>query len=218
MTAAWGLFSASPATRSQGPPSGDARLEDLRGFNTQSGGESLIIHNLSSDGSRVFFETPEALASKDVNGANGHLRVAAGRRSPTSPRLISSGLAPFPTNPEVPLLTFEEPNVMFGVSPSGGDVIFRTFERLVSAAGSGGSPAIYDARVNGGFAEQLQGQCQKQACAQLQTPPPSLTDPQSDRFRGAGNVRHRRHRCHQGKKSKHKHRKCHHRHRKGSGK
>ncbi len=49
------------------PPAGDARLRSITsGINYRE--PSILMRNLSSDGSRVFFESPDALLPQDTNG------------------------------------------------------------------------------------------------------------------------------------------------------
>jgi hypothetical protein len=206
------------------PASANARLEALESFNIQAGGESMVLHNLSADGRRVFFETVEPLVERDLDGVNDIYEWQAGAEGEApSLSLISSGQSVFYTNPTVPL-EFQEPNVMFAITPSGNDVLFRTTDRLVQAAEAGGSTALYDARVGGGFAGAEGAACRNQICEGSGSAP-ALNSPASNQFHGKGNVkrhaacRHRRHGNRAGKHRKGKHRSCRHRHRhrKGSG-
>lgn len=194
------------------PATADARLEALRAFNTEFGGESMVINNVSSDGSRIFFETTESLAGPDTDGVNDIYEWRQG----APPALISSGNSVFHTSP-VPLV-FPEPNVIFGITPSGNDLIFRTGDRLLPQAGGGGAEALYDARVGGGFPEAMH-QCQAEACNELVGHPPDLASPVSNIFAGKGNVK-RHHRCHKARHhSKGKHgQRCHPSNRKGAAK
>jgi Tol biopolymer transport system component len=202
------------------PATANARLENLEQLNIQSGGESMLIHNLSVDGGRVFFETPERLVQGDVDGVNDIYEWHVIESGPTVD-LISSGNSIFYTNPLAPA-EFQEPNTMFAISPSGGDVLFRTPDQLLSAAGGGGAEALYDARIGGGFPESELSPCKEQVCEGIAPGVPALETPQSAAFHGHGNVRrHHRHRCRHGKRKARsgKHRACHHsHHKKGSAK
>jgi Tol biopolymer transport system component len=205
------------------PAVADARFEALASFKTQSGGQAMVIDNLSSDGRRVFFETPEGLTRQDEDGVNDIYEwqeEVTGR----SLALISSGSSVFFTNPSVPL-EFSEPNVLFAVTPSGSDVIFRTSDALVPAAGSGGAEGVYDARVGGGFAQPAP-RCLGQACGEAgeTATAPALTSPASRVFEGKGNVKPgRKKRCPRVRHPRRAHdqRRCHRhkshpRHRKGA--
>lgn len=202
------------------PPSASARLEALESFNVQAGGESMVLHNLSVDGRRVFFETTEPLVKRDVDGVNDIYEWQMGAEGEAAGlSLISSGQSVFYTNPTVPL-EFQEPNVMFAITPTGNDVVFRTTDRLLQAAAGGGSTALYDARVDGGFPESEGEACRSQICEGPGSAP-ALSSPGSDRFHGKGNVRRRaacrhHHRRRAGKHKKRSHRSCRHKHRRRS--
>jgi len=147
------------------------------------------ISNLSADGSRVVFESKEALLPADVNGVRDVYQWSGGGLS-----LISTGHASLPSG-------------VMGVSSSGDDIFFQASERLVSQAQDPGTYAIYDARVNGGLASQQLASklaCEGEACLEMPNPPPGLAAPGSSEFHGKGNVKQR---C---KKRRHKHRKSSH--------
>jgi hypothetical protein len=208
------------------PATANARLEALEQFAVQQGGESMVIHNLSTDGGRVFFETTESLLPRDVDGVNDIYEWQAVGGEGATLALISSGNSFFSSNPTVPL-RFQEPNVMFAVTPSGNDVIFRTSDQLLPGVGESGSIALYDARVGGGFAQPLPPACSSQVC-EGPSSDAVLATPKSNAFRGRGNVRPRRHqRCHRarrgGKAAKRRscwrhHGQRHHGHKKGAAK
>jgi hypothetical protein len=164
-----------------GPPVGNARLE-AQEFLFPQGGESMVVHNLTTDGSRVFFETSEALVGRDVDGVNDIYEWQDGVLS-----LISSGRSVFYSNPGVPL-QFQEPNVMVAVTPTGSDVVFRTNDQLLFAGPGSGSAALYDARIDGGFVEPTQSPCESQICGGA-VAAPALAAPGSNAFRGRGNVK-----------------------------
>jgi hypothetical protein len=163
-----------------------------------------VIHNLSADGQRVFFETPEPLVPEDFDGVNDIYEWQAGDSGGFFLHLISSGRS----QPEIPtLLPLERlsvayqprPNVIFGITPSGGDVVFLSQDELVPGAGGGGSPNLYDARIDGGFPlSHPASPCSEEACRPGPgASEPILEAPRSQNVRGSGNVRkHRKHRCH----------------------
>jgi hypothetical protein len=170
----------------------DAQLQNLRIVKPWT-----AIHNVSGDGSRVFFETAESLVSADVNGINDvyQWREDGGEGSVT---LISSGKGVDYPPPFSGLGSPPQPNVIMGITPSGNDVTFISLDRLVAAGPGGGSPAIYDARVGGGFAEtpvspacseadQCRGAAAGVAAPALLAPSPPAAD--------SRNVKAHRHRC-----------------------
>jgi hypothetical protein len=169
----------------------DVRLQEVELVNPP-----FIVHNLSRDGSRVFFETEEALVNADINGANDvyewHQEGAGGTIA-----LISSGKAPaYPLLPGwISPLTRQ--NLILSITPDGSDVFFTAKDALTPAAGENGTQAIYDARINGGFPIPTSPEaCSEESCklpAMIQVP--SVGSPQSETTSGAGNVKEKRHRC-----------------------
>jgi len=192
------------------PPTTDARLQELTAV-----WPGILIHNLSDDGSRVFFETSEALVARDTDGINDIYEWEESGLGSGELHLISTGKSvEYPSGTERAAGAYWLPNTIFSITPSGSDVVFGSLEQLTPAAGAGGVQAIYDARVNGGFPE-----------AALPAPPcadigschgaeggsPVVGVPRSDEIRGKGNVKPRR--CHR-RRAKHKHvkpRRCHRR-------
>lgn len=164
-----------------------------------------VLHNLSENGSRVFFETPEALVEGDEDGVNDiyEWQQPAGGGVPEL-SLISSGKS-------VAYGEFEglqDPNVLMGITPDGSDVFFRAQDALLPQAGVGGAQAIYDARVGGGFPPPpVPSICAEESCRPPLTLPPPLGAAASSSLQGAGNVRassrhkHRR-RCRRAKRHK----------------
>ena len=188
------------------PAAADTRFQDLELIKP-----AMVIHNLSDDGSRVFFETPEALVARDIDGINDIYQWHAEEGGAVI-NLISSGESPtYPPLKERPDL-LPSPNILFSVTPDGEDVFFAAQEALVPGAGTGGTQAIYNARVNGGFAEPVPPPiCLEEAC---KTTPsgfaPSLPGPpSSEATQGAGNVKPKpgnlKPHCKRAKHKKHKH-------------
>lgn len=157
-------------------------------------GQSAEIPNLSSSGEIVFFQSEESLLPADSNGVadvyewnDGNLALISGGRS-------------------------EGPSTLMGATPSGGDVFFRTTQRLVPEGQEAGMPAIYDARVGGGFpAPTAVDPCQFDLCRGPVTSPPPPLPSGSATF--VGPRRHRK-RAHRARKHRHRHR--HHRSRAGA--
>jgi hypothetical protein len=143
---------------------------------------------MSDDGTRVFFDSFEALVPRDTNGKEdvyeweaaasraacealgAELYVAA---SGGCLSLISSG-------------TDAQDSGFVDASPSGDDVFFTTGASLVPQ--DPGQIDIYDARVDGGFAPPASvTACEGEACQNAPVPAPQLT-PSSFSFSGAGNL------------------------------
>ncbi|MGN6201344.1 MAG: hypothetical protein ACTHNY_02940, partial [Solirubrobacterales bacterium] len=197
---------------------GEARLQEVHLI-----GPPIVIHNLSADGSRVFFETPDSLVSADINnGVNDVYEWQELGGGGGSIDLISSGKSlgyPLPQGWESPFAPL--PNLLLGVTPDASDVFFTAKEALVPGAAENGTQAIYDARVGGGFpSPAMSTPCAEEAChAGAQGAAPSFLVPRSEVNAGGGNVKPRkRHRCRRARAGhKHrKHRRCSKRHKKAS--
>jgi hypothetical protein len=177
-------------------PTGDAHLENLKVLRA-----GIVIHNLSEDGTRVFFETPEGLVGRDTDGINDIYQWHEGGEA-GSIDLISSGHSV--EYKPVLLPGFEEEawfpraNTIFSVTPSGSDVFFQAQDELVEGAGGGGTSGIYDARVNGGFPNNPPpAACAEEGCrpaTQAATPTPPA--PRSEILGRRANVKPHNHRCH----------------------
>jgi hypothetical protein len=180
------------------PAATDARLEDLGALE-----RTTIVRNVSADGARVFFETSEALVEGDVDSVNDvyEWQQPAGEGGPTL-SLISPGNSV--AYPQLIPGVSPRPNVLMGVSPDGDDVFFLSQEPLVAGAGVGGASAIYDARIDGGFAEPpTPAVCLEEACRPPPSLPPVFGSAPSSELHGSGNVvakKHRRCRRRQGKR------------------
>jgi hypothetical protein len=203
----------------QEPASSDARLQSVgvESFGTDFSGTTFmtVINNLTADGSRVFFETEEALVGRDSDGINDVYEWSAEREGvPSAAMLISSGKTPESVNRvEAFGNVFEfsfEANNLLGVSPNGGDVLIGTRDKLVANGSPEGVPVIYDAREGGGFGVTTPTPCEGDAC-QSEAPAPHLNLPTSNGFQGRGNVKERH--CRRRARAK-KHRPCRHRHKK----
>jgi hypothetical protein len=153
-------------------------------------GDSAEIPNLSNNGEVVFFQSDEALVPTDLNGVADVYEWNDGRIA-----LISGGRS-------------TRPSTLMGATPSGSDVFFRTTERLVPGGQEPGAPAVYDARVGGGFEAQSTpvDPCKVDFCRGPATAPPVALPAGSAAFVGPHNHRNRAHRV-----RKHRHRHRHHR-------
>jgi NHL repeat len=153
-------------------------------------GESAMFapRALSSDGNRLFFESFEALLPRDTNGkgdvyewqrASGEAEceeIAAELYVPNADgclSLISSGQSPVDSE-------------FADASPDGHDVFIRTQSSLLPQ--DDGLVDIYDARINGGFAQPPlpPAACEGEACQGPLNAPDDPT-PASSAFEGAGN-------------------------------
>jgi len=185
-------------------PEGSAQLQDLKSTPT-----SNIVHNVSDDGTRVFFETDEALSAKDTDGIND---IYEWHEGDGDPMLISSGQSENFAGGT----SFDEalmPNVILSITPDGADVVFVSQDALVLGAPGGGARAIYDARINGGFPLPPESKpCAEEGCRPALSGQSSVfPNAPSESATSSGNVkpkkkhrrRHCRHKKH-GKCSKHK--------------
>jgi hypothetical protein len=157
---------------------------------------------LSEDGNRLFFESYEALLARDTNGKDDvyEWQRAANQKAcdemgaelyvPSAGgclSLISSGQSAIDSE-------------IADASPDGSDVFIRTEASLLPQ--DPGQVDVYDARVNGGFAQPpaQSAACEGEACQGTPSPPNDPT-PASSAFHGAGNVKEgtAKSRCRKGK-------------------
>ena len=194
------------------PPSGEAAGEGPRlgtsnfpgPVSPGTGGvASIASRNLSSDGSRAFFETTEALVPTDTNGQAGCLdRVCldvyeweahgAGTCAMGGPGysplnegclfLISSGKSPYPS-------------FFADASENGDDVFFFTRQGLVGQD-KDELQDVYDSRVEGGLATQNQVApvpCEGSEACQGSVPlSPAKVSPATSRFVGPTDSKQKR--------------------------
>jgi sugar lactone lactonase YvrE len=160
------------------PPRGRTRLDSIYPPVFGAGSPALVLsRNLSADGDRFFFETPEKLVATDTNGdescapfggynqgfpscldvyeweAKGSGSCHSEAENGGCLYLISQGKRP-------------EPSLIADASGSGDDVFFFTADRLV---GQDGDELIdvYDASVDGGLVSQNSAPavpCEGEAC------------------------------------------------------
>lgn len=168
------------------PATADAELENFR-----SVPPPIVIENLSEDGSRVVFETSEALVSADTDGTNDVYEWEEGAGGVPTVALISSGSSSvYPSLPKREVSYVPQQNMLLAVSPNGSDIVFSASEQLVPEAGAGGTQGIYDARVDGGFpAPEVPVPCEgAEECRPAGSSPPLLQAPVSVTFSGSGNL------------------------------
>ncbi len=121
-----------------------------------------FVPNIRADGKRIFFESTEALVSTDTDEVRDVYEweaegVGSCDREGGCIYLISSGHS-------------ARGNYLFGHSASGDDVFFTTGDTLVG--GDEDTVSVYDARVDGGFAESQAIPCFEEGCKPPITPPP----------------------------------------------
>lgn len=148
-----------------------------------SSGTWHVAHAIADDGSRVFFNTAEALVPEDTNGrvdayeweADG---VGTCQQANGCIGLISSGKG-------------ANDSYFLDASTSGDDVFFATRDRLVGWDRDDNFD-LYDARVHGGFPEPpAPATCSGDACQGSQGTNPAAPVAGTVGFSGHGNVRHR---------------------------
>lgn len=196
-------------------PAGEASLQSISAGIAQPEpfGPFALVKNLRADGRRAFFQSEDALVTRDTDGLQDVYEwEQQGTGSCARPGgcvyLVSSGQS-------------ARSDYLFAVSDSGDDVFFRTSDLLLSRDQEE-TPSIYDARVDGGFPETMARACQGEGCRPTLPPPPDLSAPSTV---PAGSSPGKRPRCHKDSRriKRHgkvrcvkKHRK--HRHRRGAAK
>jgi hypothetical protein len=168
-------------------PEGDAELTSLANFSTE-------VPNLSANGKRAFFETPERLVSADNDSRiDVYQWETQGEGTCLEPdgclSLISGGQS-------------GRDDILFGISRTGDDVFIGTADQLTERDTSE-AISVYDVRVGGGFAPPAPpaGECLGEACQPAARAPEDPT-PASSNFRGSGDVKEPRGRprCGKGKR------------------
>jgi len=188
------------------PPTGNSHLQDSGSDHLPPTAPGTPVRNISDDGRTVFFQSPDRLVPRDVDGVEDVYEWRAeGKSGCTRPggclALISSG--------QSRVLSY-----LFAATPSGNDVFFETAD-LLTGADHDTTGSIYDARVGGGFPEADERSCVGEACKEQPTPPPVLAQPATTAPHArSGHCRRGRHRAHRKGKSrcvKNGHRKHHRR-------
>src|ERR1022692_2699655 len=163
-------LSCSSCNPTGAPPVGNAFIREPT---EPSIGSTLTQTHLSrnvTDGGQVFFDTPDALVPHDNNGDEDVYMYKEGHA-----RLISSG-------------TQAGPSYFVDGSENGSEVFFTSLQQLVRRD-QDQSYDVYDARVDGGFAEQgYQPACGDEGCRGLASNPPVLSLPDSASLVSSGNV------------------------------
>jgi hypothetical protein len=195
------------------PATSDARLAPLNAVEANQASGEMVIHNLSSDGSKVFFETEESLLHADIDGINDIYEWQQAGSASEKLGLISSGTSvSYP--PLIPISNdIPRPNIILAIDPSGNNVFFHSLDQLLPQAPGEGSSVIYDARVGGGFPQPPA----PVPCSEATSDPPCrgafqglprFASPPSQRATGTGNLKGHHRRCRRarpGKKRSKKH-------------
>jgi hypothetical protein len=166
-----GRLSCVSCNPSGARPLGPSNFRNGEGQNADSG-NFYTPRNFSDDGSRLFFQSKDALVPGDSNGLQDVYEYEGGRL-----HLISNGAGGSESN-------------FMDASPSGGDVFFATADRLVSGDGDD-LVDMYDARVGGGFPVSVAAPvCDNgDSCKPPVSPQPGVfAAPASATFSGAGNL------------------------------
>jgi hypothetical protein len=174
------------------PATGGASLESYSPspFSTQPFSAYGFVPNLSSEGTRVVFNSTEALVSTDSDKVNDVYEweaqgVGSCTRAGGCVYLISSGRS-------------ERANFLYGHSTDGDDVFFTTGDELTGWDNAGGAISIYDARVGGGFPEPANGDiCIGDGCRPSVTPAPVFEKPKAG---GNGDALPKERTCPKGKR------------------
>jgi hypothetical protein len=147
-------------------------------------GVAHLVHAMSDDGSRVFFNSPEQLVNAD---SNSQIDVYEWNQGTIS--LLSSGQS-------------RNGSYFADASADGSDAFFVTYQQLVGQDRDTNRD-LYDARIGGGLTGQnapaYAVPCQGDECRAAAAQPPVST-PASTTLSGRGNVKGRHHRKHPKKK------------------
>ncbi len=172
-SAATGQLACASCNPTGEPPVGSGGVAQFPGGQAEEKVGVFRSRHVLTDAGQVFFEMLEALVPADTNGQNDVYEYEGG-----DVYLISSGTSSFESNLE-------------DVSESGDDVFFRSYQQLVPQDNQEGQVVIYDARVDGGFAEPSSPPActTADACRTPVAPQPSIYGaPSSQTFSGTGNL------------------------------
>jgi hypothetical protein len=149
------------------PPAGPAELYGAAG----GGAAKIASHNVSDDGGRIFFDSPDRLLSAATNGLYNVYEYENGAL-----HLLSDGHGPYPSR-------------LVGASSSGNDVIIATADSLLPQDRDNGIQDLYDVRVGGGFpASSPTASCEGEACQGPLSVAPLAPTAASSTFAGSPNL------------------------------
>ncbi len=156
---------------------------------------------LSDNGSRLFFESFEALVPRDTNGRTDVYEWEAAASKTECLNTLRGELFLTESQGCLSLISSgqsSQDSEFFDATPAGNDVFFATLSSLVGW--DTGLVDVYDARVNGGFPEppQPKASCEGEACQSPPAPPNDQT-PASATYNGPGNLSAAKPKCPKGK-------------------
>jgi hypothetical protein len=192
-----------------GPPSLRSRVVDVFAAGGVTGTLATQTRNLSADGNRIFFETPDALVPADVNGESGCVFHSTTNPAENNCQDVYEWEAPDAGDPTdtctvvsgayVPsaagclyLISSGQSSTSSNIADideTGENVFFFTESQLVPVD-KDRLVDVYDARVGGGLASQhppLVTTCAGEACQVNPTPAPSAPQPASSTLIGPPN-------------------------------
>ncbi len=188
--AASGRLACVSCNPSGAPATGEAYLAGNLSITVAPERNAFLTRNLAEDGSRVFFQTQEALVPLDTNGQTDVYeweREGAGSCERTSPSLSeSSGGCLY----LISIGESAEPSYFGDASANGDDVFFFTRQSLVGQD-QDENYDVYDARVEGGIAAQDPPppmSCTEEGCLDPVVSSPMFAAPASATFAGTGNL------------------------------
>jgi hypothetical protein len=208
-------------------PLGSAQLESnvvnsFLGPNTSPNVQ--LTRNLSLDGSRLFFETPDPLVAADTNGSEGcpyYKQSGGGIPLESEPECQDVYEWEAPGSASCPVAEVNEGCVhllstgkstsasyFLDASPDGSNVFIATRQQLVPVDRDVVTD-VYDVAVNGGLAAQQvvpEQPCEGEGCRGPLTSPPTAGNTASSRFEGPGNEVKPKKKHHKKKHHKKKHR------------
>ncbi len=159
-------------------PLGASRIPGATQYDRETGSAVYAPRVLSADGSRVFFNSTDALSSADTNNKQDVYEWESPNSGscgqPTGcVSLISQG-------------TSSEGSTFLDASESGGDVFFTTRQPL-TPGDTDQQVDIYDAHENGGYTIANPPECTGTGCQGLPSAQPIFATPPSATFHGVGN-------------------------------
>jgi sugar lactone lactonase YvrE len=154
-------------------PTGPADLQSIRarGLVALSLEFGTLTRNLSSTGTRIFFDTPDALVANDTNGVTDAYEWEASGTGSCQSALENGGCLYLMSTGASPL-----PSYFGDASVSGNDAFFFTQQSLVQQDRDE-LYDVYDARVNGGIASQ--DETEPRICSGEECPAPAAGAPSS---------------------------------------
>ncbi len=167
------------------PPTGDALLAQAQPGFTGAPSNFLLTRNVSTDGNRIFFESPDSLLSTDTNGVSDVYEWEANGTGSCQDADIAGGCLYLLSTGASP-----QPSHLGDVSASGDDAFVFTASPLLPADRDQ-QVDVYDVRVGGGIGAQHQmpsPACSGNTCQGSPTAPPALIVAASVSFTGPGNA------------------------------